>query len=153
MIRRPPRSTLFPYTTLFRSQGNKAMKPAVGVAPPWRRGRQLQSQKFRKQIKFVCQDEQTKHCDSERMPKVWLFGSFFLALFMVQIIVFRGIHRCTLLNYYQITASIRPWLTKAKRAFNSSLHANLSTASYNGVFCLILLTKLMFPVSKSCTIN
>src|SRR2546429_2192158 len=25
MIRRPPRSTLFPYTTLFRSQGNAAM--------------------------------------------------------------------------------------------------------------------------------
>src|SRR2546430_16103880 len=24
MIRRPPRSTLFPYTTLFRSHGNKA---------------------------------------------------------------------------------------------------------------------------------
>src|SRR3712207_8278422 len=24
MIRRPPRSTLFPYTTLFRSQGNTA---------------------------------------------------------------------------------------------------------------------------------
>src|SRR5690349_23949641 len=27
MIRRPPRSTLFPYTTLFRSSGHK---PAVG---------------------------------------------------------------------------------------------------------------------------
>src|SRR2546426_2436396 len=25
MIRRPPRSTLFPYTTLFRSKGNRAM--------------------------------------------------------------------------------------------------------------------------------
>src|SRR5256886_12433140 len=25
MIRRPPRSTLFPYTTLFRSQKNKAL--------------------------------------------------------------------------------------------------------------------------------
>src|SRR2546422_4559433 len=29
MIRRPPRSTLFPYTTLFRSQGG----PAVGRVP------------------------------------------------------------------------------------------------------------------------
>src|SRR5258707_4651775 len=28
MIRRPPRSTLFPYTTLFRSEG------AVGTGPP-----------------------------------------------------------------------------------------------------------------------
>src|SRR5260221_3803299 len=26
MIRRPPRSTLFPYTTLFRSQGRKAVR-------------------------------------------------------------------------------------------------------------------------------
>src|SRR3712207_7336729 len=32
MIRRPPRSTLFPYTTLFRSQ--TARKPAVPSPPP-----------------------------------------------------------------------------------------------------------------------
>src|SRR3712207_7979237 len=31
MIRRPPRSTLFPYTTLFRSCGVR-----VGVLAPWR---------------------------------------------------------------------------------------------------------------------
>src|SRR3989441_2916594 len=31
MIRRPPRSTLFPYTTLFRSR--PARGPAVGVVP------------------------------------------------------------------------------------------------------------------------
>src|SRR3989442_6035277 len=33
MIRRPPRSTLFPYTTLFRSikQGGNAIDAAVGV--------------------------------------------------------------------------------------------------------------------------
>src|SRR5256885_16215923 len=30
MIRRPPRSTLFPYTTLFRSQGG-----AVRILAPW----------------------------------------------------------------------------------------------------------------------
>src|SRR5256885_7147691 len=29
MIRRPPRSTLFPYTTLFRSGGIRAMRGAV----------------------------------------------------------------------------------------------------------------------------
>src|SRR2546422_8537190 len=37
MIRRPPRSTLFPYTTLFRSviSGNpEFLRPLVGVAPP-----------------------------------------------------------------------------------------------------------------------
>src|SRR5438874_5036426 len=29
MIRRPPRSTLFPYTTLFRSERIEALKPAI----------------------------------------------------------------------------------------------------------------------------
>src|SRR2546422_2801660 len=31
MIRRPPRSTLFPYTTLFRSQASLALGKSVGV--------------------------------------------------------------------------------------------------------------------------
>src|SRR2546426_8061630 len=32
MIRRPPRSTLFPYTTLFRSQQGEVIRAAIGVA-------------------------------------------------------------------------------------------------------------------------
>src|SRR2546422_4179104 len=32
MIRRPPRSTLFPYTTLFRSRSK--IHPSVGANPP-----------------------------------------------------------------------------------------------------------------------
>src|SRR5256885_10443399 len=32
MIRRPPRSTLFPYTTLFRSKVTEALKGALTVA-------------------------------------------------------------------------------------------------------------------------
>src|SRR3712207_7372710 len=35
MIRRPPRSTLFPYTTLFRSIVHERLHPHV---PPWRLG-------------------------------------------------------------------------------------------------------------------
>src|SRR5260370_30131616 len=31
MIRRPPRSTLFPYTTLFRSQNNPPVAPDMGA--------------------------------------------------------------------------------------------------------------------------
>src|SRR3712207_6893906 len=31
MIRRPPRSTLFPYTTLFRSRGHAHRRPVDGV--------------------------------------------------------------------------------------------------------------------------
>src|SRR3712207_8849706 len=34
MIRRPPRSTLFPYTTLFRSVESWARTPAVGASSP-----------------------------------------------------------------------------------------------------------------------
>src|SRR5690348_17543915 len=34
MIRRPPRSTLFPYTTLFRSGVKRLAIPYVGKAPP-----------------------------------------------------------------------------------------------------------------------
>src|ERR1017187_10757158 len=34
MIRRPPRSTLFPYTTLFRSVGTSKVIGAPGESPP-----------------------------------------------------------------------------------------------------------------------
>src|SRR3712207_6904479 len=34
MIRRPPRSTLFPYTTLFRSIGRTAIVPMLGREVP-----------------------------------------------------------------------------------------------------------------------
>src|SRR2546430_8659172 len=34
MIRRPPRSTLFPYTTLFRSRVHVPVGPELGVARP-----------------------------------------------------------------------------------------------------------------------
>src|SRR5260370_9055515 len=35
MIRRPPRSTLFPYTTLFRSRGRMLEKRAVNCSAHW----------------------------------------------------------------------------------------------------------------------
>src|SRR5256885_13166460 len=43
MIRRPPRSTLFPYTTLFRSRGHGRGKDAVQarVRQPHRRDRRV----------------------------------------------------------------------------------------------------------------
>src|SRR2546430_5798573 len=34
MIRRPPRSTLFPYTTLFRSQERRGHSRKAGPTPP-----------------------------------------------------------------------------------------------------------------------
>src|SRR3712207_8185486 len=33
MIRRPPRSTLFPYTTLFRSRGVRVLEDRLQLAP------------------------------------------------------------------------------------------------------------------------
>src|SRR2546428_2357450 len=36
MIRRPPRSTLFPYTTLFRSSMRRSMNPFAAVDLPLR---------------------------------------------------------------------------------------------------------------------
>src|SRR6266487_5758983 len=38
MIRRPPRSTLFPYTTLFRSGARRAVRPPCARGPRRRRG-------------------------------------------------------------------------------------------------------------------
>src|SRR3712207_8780923 len=35
MIRRPPRSTLFPYTTLFRSTGDLNSARTIRVGPDW----------------------------------------------------------------------------------------------------------------------
>src|SRR5688572_32439094 len=37
MIRRPPRSTLFPYTTLFRSRGLRRERATRGTRPAGRR--------------------------------------------------------------------------------------------------------------------
>src|SRR2546426_6359046 len=43
MIRRPPRSTLFPYTTLFRSRNQRGQEPPV----PQSRGRALRGRRIR----------------------------------------------------------------------------------------------------------
>src|SRR5260221_9434481 len=50
MIRRPPRSTLFPYTTLFRSRTVAGAVPAASGTPACRRDRTClaeSAQKFR----------------------------------------------------------------------------------------------------------
>src|SRR5690349_22913056 len=39
MIRRPPRSTLFPYTTLFRSRRPDRVRPAAGRGPRFQSAR------------------------------------------------------------------------------------------------------------------
>src|SRR5690348_17956982 len=58
MIRRPPRSTLFPYTTLFRSQDLSSLHYAQGVAPldplpPWMRSEEHTSE-LQSPVHLVC---------------------------------------------------------------------------------------------------
>src|SRR2546430_11824488 len=61
MIRRPPRSTLFPYTTLFRSQAASAgapdrqrqLAPGVGVHPHQARSEEHTSE-LQSQSNLVC---------------------------------------------------------------------------------------------------
>src|SRR5256885_7940216 len=43
MIRRPPRSTLFPYTTLFRSDRKEITDPHALELRTWVNGKQMQS--------------------------------------------------------------------------------------------------------------
>src|SRR5690606_41449347 len=45
MIRRPPRSTLFPYTTLFRSLSRSITSPRRDMRSPYRLFRRLRSQR------------------------------------------------------------------------------------------------------------
>src|ERR1022692_5054737 len=51
MIRRPPRSTLFPYTTLFRSNITAASFPGYTV---WRRCRNIRSEEHTSELQSPC---------------------------------------------------------------------------------------------------
>src|SRR2546430_9703019 len=58
MIRRPPRSTLFPYTTLFRSQDHRATSEAARSSPAPRHARGPRSEEhtseLQSQSNLVC---------------------------------------------------------------------------------------------------
>src|SRR5256885_4570295 len=58
MIRRPPRSTLFPYTTLFRSlrgEGWQAQAPRAAVPAGWRTNvRFLRSEEHTSELQSPC---------------------------------------------------------------------------------------------------
>src|SRR6266487_4555267 len=56
MIRRPPRSTLFPYTTLFRSPARRparSRRPWPGSAP-WRRRSEEHTSELQSPVHLVC---------------------------------------------------------------------------------------------------
>src|SRR5689334_24847151 len=60
MIRRPPRSTLFPYTTLFRSRSDRLFSPARpwAMASPWSASSEARSEEhtseLQSQFHLVC---------------------------------------------------------------------------------------------------
>src|SRR3712207_7012265 len=57
MIRRPPRSTLFPYTTLFRSRGWKRRRAGAGAA---------------RDLGSSCKDERSEEHTSELQSRQYL---------------------------------------------------------------------------------
>src|SRR3712207_6898579 len=59
MIRRPPRSTLFPYTTLFRSQVQAGIPE--GVEPEWPPQRQELLEAEERVERRACQREHQQH--------------------------------------------------------------------------------------------
>src|SRR5438034_8841042 len=62
MIRRPPRSTLFPYTTLFRSMRNQSI--FVDGGPPAFRARRRQAPPNRRRIPWLRSEEHTSELQS-----------------------------------------------------------------------------------------
>src|SRR2546427_3114250 len=76
MIRRPPRSTLFPYTTLFRSaraagrcHGEDAQVPVVGLAGPRRDRKSTRLNSSHSQISYAVFCLKKKKKPPPPMPK------------------------------------------------------------------------------------
>src|SRR5258708_18705161 len=64
MIRRPPRSTLFPYTTLFRSLGFDTECPLRGQSRPCRNDRNWRKADIRKLRSLRRSEEHTSELQS-----------------------------------------------------------------------------------------
>src|SRR6266446_2731465 len=54
MIRLPPRSTLFPYTTLFRSRHSEELPPHAPVRQPYLRDDQCRSEEHTSELQSPC---------------------------------------------------------------------------------------------------
>src|SRR5258706_15691154 len=80
MIRRPPRSTLFPYTTLFRSPGEwqarqgltrSAMVSGAGGVAPAHTAWETRETTSKRKYFMACPDSRTK-----RTPAILFLGNF-----------------------------------------------------------------------------
>src|SRR5215204_7287054 len=70
MIRRPPRSTLFPYTTLFRSRASRWRSPCRGAAPsPCARSEEHTSE-LQSHSDLVCRLLLEKKKNNENLPLI-----------------------------------------------------------------------------------
>src|SRR2546429_3885496 len=74
MIRRPPRSTLFPYTTLFRSAGTGVPAP-MPTRWPWRPERRSEehTSELQSRLHLVCRlllEKKKTHKDAVFLPGV-----------------------------------------------------------------------------------
>src|SRR6266853_2984696 len=77
MIRRPPRSTLFPYTTLFRSPAQTARWPGAQTRPRCRHRRSEEhTSELQSQSNLVCRlllekkKKKIKHINLEKKKKI-----------------------------------------------------------------------------------
>src|SRR2546422_2882764 len=76
MIRRPPRSTLFPYTTLFRSRNHEDTKSERGIGVSWFRVFAVSCQKrseehtseLQSRLHLVCRLLLEKKKKKQRVP-------------------------------------------------------------------------------------
>src|SRR5574340_145534 len=90
MIRRPPRSTLFPYTTLFRSHGEPARRDAHprlhGTAPRIQRSEEHTSE-LQSPKDLVCrlllEKKKNKAVNNRIVQIKYCFGSFVWVVFLV----------------------------------------------------------------------
>src|SRR5438309_4288189 len=64
MIRRPPRSTLFPYTTLFRSQESLGRHVALKVLPLHHLMARTQLERFERAIRWCKGDRKSTRLNS-----------------------------------------------------------------------------------------
>src|SRR3712207_7954984 len=69
MIRRPPRSTLFPYTTLFRSSAPKTVNRKVSEKYPWLKKGEILTEQF---IGTLSKDRRSEEHTSELQSRQYL---------------------------------------------------------------------------------
>src|SRR2546426_4765074 len=65
MIRRPPRSTLFPYTTLFRSAASSSALSTAQSADVW--FRKIRALASRYAAKLLCRDRKSTRLNSSHL--------------------------------------------------------------------------------------